>query len=42
MKQEAQVNLSLVGQGEWTLDETLTGFAIQIFSDESTTKKEIY
>ena len=42
MKQEAQVNLSLVGQGEWTLDEILTGFAIQIFSDESTTKKEIY
>ena len=28
MKQEAQVNLSLVGQGEWTLDETFTDFAI--------------
>ena len=28
VKQEAQVNLSLVGQGEWTLDETLTDFAI--------------
>ena len=28
MKQEAQVNLSLVEQGEWTLDETLTDFAI--------------
>ena len=28
MKQEAQVNLSLAGQGEWTLDETLTDFAI--------------
>ena len=28
MKQEAQVNLSVVGQGEWTLDETLTDFAI--------------
>ena len=27
MKQ-GQVNLSLVGQGEWTLDETLTDFTI--------------
>ena len=28
MKQEAQVNLSLVGQGEWTVGGTLTDFAI--------------
>ena len=41
MKQKAQVDLSLVGQEEWTLDETLTDFAIQMFSNESITKKEI-
>ena len=29
MKQEAQVNLSLVGQGEWTLNEILTDFAVK-------------
>ena len=28
MKEVAQVNFSLIGHGQWTLDETLTNFVI--------------